>query len=449
MNEIKFTYSDSYDKTKKDLIFCSTNKKINDGNLFITRYLFNTADILSKDFNVFILISASTLTKLKVISETYPTFNFIHLNTDALKMTIKKDDDNYIAINSKLVEDVMKNHLEKLNIKGIFIEPPVLPLQGYFNETNEFFDKLTIEDGIYDKIEQTNKRIDSKKLFAYTAFSMKYQAILLDMCLYFYNTHKTPIYQFVIDPGAYSVYLENRCNAITYYFENDLRGTRKLHEFPMAQLNYLYNYNINKDCKSFSDKTGTFIWGGAVLLPKGSRINDYYNFIHDLKFNNSVLHMSNTNSISKGKQLPKLISENVELLKVLDDIQAHKLNEGLLSNDEFEQKLNDYRYTLILKCASINDSLNFRIIYSLLFDMLPLIDINYDVDNLQIPKKFKDKLSVRNSDDIIEKLNYLEINKIETSNLLKDMKDYFLNDNYYSKEWYNEKFKNEYFKNIY
>lgn len=450
METMKFTFSEHYDKNKKDLIFCSANKKVNDDNLFITRYLFNTADILSKDFNIFVLISASTLSKLKHICETYPNFNFIHLNTDSLKMTIKKDNEDYININQTLVENAFRNELSDLNVKGIFIEPPVLPLQNYFNETNEFFDKLTIEsEDIFDKIKETNKRIDSKKLFAYTAFSMKYQAILLDMCLYFNKNHGTSIYQFVIDPGAYTPYLIEKCNAITYYFEDDFRGTRKLHQFPMAQLNYLYKYSINKDCTPFLNKELNFIWGGAVLLPKGNRINDYYTFLHDFNFDKSILHISNTNSISKGKQLPKLISQNEEYMKVVDDINNHKLNDGLLPNVEFEQKLNDYRYTLILKCASINDSLNFRIIYSLLFDMIPLIDENYDIDNLQIPDKFKSKLSVTNSKQLIERLTHLENNINETKELLDEMKDFYLNEKYYSKEWYEKEFKDKYFNNIY
>ncbi len=451
MTAIKLTLSTTYDKNKKDIIFCSANKKINDDNLFITRYLFNTADILSKDFNVFVLISASTLSKLKVITETYPNFNYMHLNTDALKMTIKKDNEDYININKTLVENVFKDELKDLNISGIFIEPPVLPLQNYFNETNEFFDKIKIDpnDNIEEKIKQTNERIDSKKLFAYTAFSMKYQAILLDLCLYFNKVNDTPIYQFVIDPGAYTPYLIEKCNATTYYFEDDFRGTRQLHQFPMAQLNYLYNYDINKDCKKFEDKESNFIWGGAVLLPKGNRINDYYTFIHDFNFDKSVLHISSTNSISKGKQLPKLISQNEELMRVVNDIKNHPLNAGLLPNAEFEQKLNKYKYTLILKCASINDSLNFRIIYSLLFDMIPLIDSNYDIDNLQIPEKFKSQLEVHNSLDMTLKLKELESNKEQTLKLLDEMKDYYLNDKYYSHNWYLDQFKNKYFKEIF
>ena len=447
---IKFTLSETYDKNKKDLIFCSANKKINDDNLFLTRYLFNIADILSDNFNVFILISATTLSKLKNISSIYPKFNYIHLKTDALVMTTKKKNSNYININKELVEKVFKDDLRELNVKGIFIEPPVLPAQKYFNESNEFFDKLQIDSNdIFNKIKIVNEKIDSKKLFSYTAFSMKYQAILLDMCLYFNKNFDTSIYQFVIDPGAYTPYLIEKCNAITYYFENDFRGTRQLHQFPMAQLNYLYNYSINKNCKNFEDKTNNFIWGGAVLLPKGNRINDYYTFIHDFNFDKSVLHISNTNSISKGKQLPKSISQNGDYMKVLDDITNQKLNEGLLSNAEFENKLNDYKYTLILKCASINDSLNFRIIYSLLFNMIPFIDINYDIDNLQIPKEFKDKLSIKDSDELINKLNYFENHQSETINLLNDMQNYFLNKKYYSKDWYLQQFKNNYFKNIF
>lgn len=453
MNEnnipVQYTLSKTYNENKPGLVFCSTNKRINDDNIFITRFLFNIAEILSDDYNIFIAINAKTLSKLTETVKTYPNFNYIHIALENIPTVKKVDDDNYIEINRKTIQSILNKYFDKLNIAGIFIQPPVLPSQQYFNENNEFFDKINITDqSIYSKINEINKKIEDRKLLSYTAFSTKYQAFLLDMCEYYHEKNNVPIYQFIIDPGAYYIYLRDKCDAITYYFEDDFRGTRTLKEFPLSQLNYLYNYNINEGCKSFNDKPGDFIWGGAVLLPKGNRINDYYTFINDFRFDNSVLHISNTNSISKGKQIPKSLQEE-KYLKIIEDIINQPLNEGLLDNKTFEEKLKDYKYTLILKCASIEDSLNFRVHYSLLFNMLPLIDEQYDVENLQIPKEFKEQLVVRNHKDIEERLKYLNDNPVIAEKLLSDMQNYFLNEKYTQKEWYLEQFKNKYFKEIF
>lgn len=449
---VQYTFSEAYDKNKKSLIFCSTNKRINDDNMFITRFLFNIADILSDEFNIFILINAKTLSKLTETVKAYPKFSYIHLCCGDIpmlrKIDVEENVDN-VKINRQTVENVLKEFIEPLNVAGIYIQPPVLPSQQYFNDTNEFFDKIEIKDEkVYDNMNEINKKIAEGRLLLYTAFSTKAQAILLDMCEYFHNNHNTPIYQFIIDPGAYYIYLRDKCNAITYYFEDDNRGTRTLKEFPMGQLNYLYNYNIHEGCKDFKDKENNFIWGGAILLPKGNRINDYYTFINDFKFKDSVLHISNTNSISKGKQVPKSL-QTEKFLKVIEDINNQPLNAGLLDNKAFEEKLKDYKYTLILKCASTEDSLNFRIHYSLLFNMLPIIDNQYDQANIQIPKKFKDQLVVNNSSDIEKRLEFFENNKEVADNLLKEMQDYYLNEKYTNKDWYLEQFKNKYFMEIF
>jgi hypothetical protein len=125
------------------------------------------------------------------------------------------------------------------------------------------------------------------------------------------------------------------------------------------------------------------------------------------------------------------------------------LNQGIIPNELFEEKLKNYKYTLIMRCISDNDSLNFRIFYSLLYNMIPLITDDYDPDYLQIPKEFYDQLIVKNSDDIKEIIDYFENNTEAANKLLNELKDYYFKPEYLNSDYYYKLFKDKYFKELY
>ncbi|MNN48318.1 hypothetical protein D3C81_1627900 [compost metagenome] len=81
--------------------------------------------------------------------------------------------------------------------------------------------------------------------------------------------------------------------------------------------------------------------------------------------------------------------------------------------------------------------------------MIPFVDVDYDPDNLQIPEKFKNKLLVSSTTDIINKIEYFENNLEEAKQLLSELKEHYMNPEYYLESYYYEAFKSNYFKELY
>jgi hypothetical protein len=57
--------------------------------------------------------------------------------------------------------------------------------------------------------------------------------------------------------------------------------------------------------------------------------------------------------------------------------------------------------------------------------VLPIFDYLYDQDYLWIPKKFQDKLTVKNSQELIEVVKYYDVNDDERIAILNEMKEYY------------------------
>jgi hypothetical protein len=439
--------SNSFDKNKKNILFCDLLKTVNHKNIFISRFFFNTAKILSKHFNIFWIINAKTNNSVKVVSEMFPEISFICINISNMKFETSKTNDDYININKTNILNIIKTEFPVNTFHGIFLKTPMLQIIN-----NEYFDNIdkNVDKKITDFITKTNDKILNKFEYPYTRFMTQYSRFVIDAIEYFINKDNTKIYQFTIDPASYTRYFNDIFNSKAYYFNDDHRGTRQLNEFPIGQLNYLYNYELNtSDIKEWKDKNNNLIWGGLVLFEKGDRMNDYMQFLSKFNFDKCDLFISPTNSTNVKKKPPKMLLKHPLYNKVSDDIKNNPLNHGFLPNNEFEEKLKDYKYTLILKCISANDSVNFRIYYSLLYNIIPLIAYNYDPDNIQIPEKFYKYLRFNNYEEIIDKINYFNNNPEFANNLLNEMKEYYLNEKYFSKEYYEKEFKENYFKEIF
>ena len=443
-------YSKKYDKRKPDIAFFDIDKRVKMDNIYVSRFMFNTLKILSKDFNVFVFNLGNNKKAAQPIIDMYNELNYVFMDDKYINIFKKADSENCVQMNIDNIKNIVKKELNIFNdLRAVFIRPTVLYVT---TGNNEDFDCIKTGEQLEkanDLMKQLNDDIENKKMYAYTMFMTRQIRIMHDVIENIINMHNPKVYQFIYDPAHYCNYFNKKYNAKTYYFENDFRGNREFNQFPIGQLNYLYNYEKPETIK-FGNKENNFIWGGIVLYAKGDRINNWFTFLKDFYYKNSVLHVSNNNSINKkGGNQSKSLLNHPRYKETIDTIKNHPLNQGILPNNEFEQKLKNYKYTFIQKCVSINDSLNFRIYYSLLYDIIPFIDENYDIDNLQIPKEFKDILSVSNHNDIINKIDYFEKNPKEAEKTLNDMKKYFLNEKYSQEEYYYNEFKNNYFKEIY
>lgn len=444
--------SNTYDENKPSLLFGDFVYRINSDNLFATRFIMNTAKILSKDFNVFMFSLSNNVKNAADVMEAYSELNYVFLDEKDIKFSIKSKDKGFLPKNRKLMKEIIERDLKDITaVKGIMMRPTVLFKSGPDNELFDCISNNPEELAISNKeVDVMNDLIIKTTMYSYSMFMTKHIRTLMDVFEYYIEKDGASVYQFVIDPAHYYKYFDMFHNGKTYYFEDDFRGNRALHKYPMGQLNYFYNFKVD-NVPEFKDKKNLFIWGGVVLFHKGNRMEDWHTFLKDFNYERSVLHVAKGNAMKKQKnpKLPQALLEHPLFEETKTSIENHKLNEGILSNSEFEEKLKDYKYTFIQKCISKHDSLNFRIYYSLLYNMIPFIAYNYDLGGLQIPQKFKDRLIVTSSQDIMDKIAYFESYPKEAEKLLNELKDYYISEQYSSESYYYQVFKDLYFKEIY
>lgn len=448
----KIVLSENYNPQRPSLIFGDLVYRVNHKNYFATRFIMNTAKILSKDFNIFMFSVSSNIKGGKEVMEAYNTINYVYLDDKELTFIRKKEDPNHQTKNLAMSIRMIERDLGIIqNVKGVILRPAVLFKSDMQNELYDCISNNPKDiEFANEEVAKMNEMIIKSSMYSYTMFMTKSSRIILDTFEYFIKRDNAKVWQFVIDPAHYYKYFNEMHDAKTYYFENDFRGNREFFQFPIGQLNHFYNADKN-EVPDFENKNHLFIWGGVCLFPKGNRMEDWHRLLADFNYERSALHVAKGSAmkVDKNPKVAKKLLEHPLYIKTKESIDNHSLNEGILPNEEFEEKLKDYRYTLILKCLSENDSLNFRIYYSLFYNMIPFIDISYDPDGLQIPEKIKEKLVVKNTSEIINKIKYFESNIEEAKKFLSELKDYYMNSKYFNESYYEKAFKENYFKELF
>jgi hypothetical protein len=445
-------FSKNFDKNKPSLVFADLVYRVNYKNLFATRFIMNTAKLLAEDFNIFVFTVSNNKKAAKEVMELYPTLSYVFLSDKEIVPVKKKQDPNNHEKNVEMSLAMIKRDLDIIpNVKGVFLRPCVL-FKG--DMQNELYDCVSDDPAALkianDEVEKMNGMIKDGGMYCYTMFMTKAIRLIIDAMEYFLKRDNGNVYEFIIDPAHYYKYFVKEYDGKAYYFEDDFRGNRELNEYPMAQLNHLYNAD-KIEVPDFEDKKNLFMWGGVVLFPKGERMKDWHRLLKDFNMERCALHVAKGSAmkVDKKPRMSRRLTEMDIFEETQKSIENHPLNEGILPNEQFEEKLKDYRYTLILSCLSENDSLNFRVYYSLLYNLIPFVDKEYDTGSLQIPKEFKDKLVVTSSQDLMDKINYYESHLDEAKDLLDKLKDYYLNEKYFKEEYYVDVLKNKYFKELY
>lgn len=445
--------SKSYNSSLDGIIYIDLFGSINDKKLNISNYIFQTLKILSKDFNVFVFSLGSSDRNTKVISKMYGEhINFVYFSDNGIKFNSKRDyktsgkDPEQAPIdNYEIVKNILNLEIGFVGkVKGVLIQPPALVDDCDFDHIKSGFETNEYKA----MIKKFNDGIESGNIFRYTAFITKPIRIMMDTIEFFIERDGSQVYQFIIDPSQYYKYFEDVHGAKTFCFNDDFRGSRKFHEFPIGQLNYFLDSKI--EAKPFNEKEKVFIWGGVALTYRGDRMEDYLRFLDGFEYENSQFHIANGNGIftKENPNHPQQLLNHPLFEEVNKSIKESKINLGILSNEAFEELLKDFMFTLIFKSITKNDSLNFRIYYSLLYNMIPLIADNYDPANLQIDSKFNDSLIVKNKEDLINFIDFYLEKSSSAEILLKDLQDHYMKPHYFTKDWYEKSFRENYFKEL-
>jgi len=378
------------------------------------------------------------------------------MNSKELKR--KKEDENNVEHNLACFEKEYEDAFGNLEIDYIMYMNPTyaqMPLTSYksgeFSELlNEFHD--FVDDNDQETLAKTKDLIGNvcenfNNKVSLLAFTMWYKNVFMNLPVWFNNRKKLKhLYIFNIDPMYFNDWFDhNGIKNTRYYFADDTRGTRRMSEFPISHLQHIIHENkfFYTDHNNLPEKTKDFFYMGAILTEKGSRRDMWYKFLHDLRIDDAKFYIPlKLNGIFENKKdITSKISKDNEkkaqdkFPELMEQIAEHPNYEGFCLPQEVKDIIQHYKYTLVMRCVSFKDSLNFRPVQYAYMKILPLLDPMYDPNYLQYPKEIQDKLVVNNHEEILERIAYFNENDQERRELLDKIYDHFQVEKYLSDEW--------------
>lgn len=440
----------SIDETKPTIAFFDKNNKSGYTHVYGASRVIR--DAVKDKFNI-INIGAGFSTQ-----DNY--YRFTHSFT---KHLIRKADSplHYIQKNSKIIDEMLSESFKNLPVLDYivlgtddFFRLPLLNYAGIQSSTsskylydmaNEYFDYLGDDDELLRKIDEVNDSVISNwfKLVSPIAFSTRVNSVFLRSIKHLNDTGKIArkVIAFCIDPVFYTPYFyKNNIPVEFLYFANDTRGTRNFKQFDIGQFQHIIYDNKHKSCtlsdwdekrQESTNKTKNLFFAGTIFQTKGQRKDMWDLFLKDIESNMCSYFIplrKNTINSEKNKRVvraEKLLSSDSAFTDLYNEIKEHKNYNGYLLPDELNAKTCMYKYGLVLRCISENDSLNFKPVLYTYMGTLPFLDYKYDPHYLQIPKHIQDKLVVGSSKDIDEKINFYNDNMVERLNVLQELNDLF------------------------
>jgi hypothetical protein len=446
-------------KLQGNLVLDSNKRNIviYDKNDFSSRTIYGAARVmlqeLEKNYNIIVIGSGCKL------SDNY--YSIQRELTDELYR--KADNKNHIEENDLKIWSWFEESFKDLSeIDYILLGTDDffrLPQTSYvskkeseilYNRKNEYFDFIGEDEKIIELINNTNKSIISNwsKVVSPYAFSTRDYSIFMSSINFFHKTGrlKKHVIAFIIDPVLFSPYFkELNIPTKLFYFENDKRGTRDFQKLDIAQLQHLiYDKQFKDDSlddwgteEKQTKQTENLFFAGTIFIDKGNRSDIWESHLKNIqsekcKFyiplkKNGMYHIKNPPLEHYKKQL-----QDSKFKDLYKDIINHKNFQMAVPSKDLNKTISIYKYGIIFRCISINDSLNFRPVLYTYLNILPLLDPLYDPNFLQIPKKIQNEIIVNNAKEIDEKILFFNENPDKRISIINDLYKLFKLDDYIS-----------------
>ena len=315
---------------------------------------------------------------------------------------------------------------------------------------NEFFDYVGSDDKVIRDIDLINDNVvlDYDRLVSPFAFSTQDYNLFMRAIEFINRTGylRGKVIGFSIDPAIYTPFFDkHNIKSTFFYFAEDKRGTRNFEQLDIAQLQHIIYDNKFKPKglddwdEPLTEKTHNMFFAGTIFQDKGSRKFIWDEFLNAVKTEKCSYYIPlRRNGINKARggkaeRQELLLKENTDFIDLYESVYSHEHFKGSLLPHELNEKTQRYKYGMVFRCVSINDSLNFRPVLYTYRNILPLLDYQYDPAYLQIPKEIQDKLVVKSAEDIEERIDFYNKNDDERLNVLNELRVHLKIDDYINK----------------
>lgn len=464
---------ESIDPNKKNIIVFLMDQTLKKEIYSVTyQYIFNTLKILSDDFNLIIVTKngGTKWTENYINHEEFGNYAYLTFDKERKYGSSNAQQMNHaqriVYINETFKELEMNEPDLFKNLAGTLSSQFIVPSLDINYEIISDDEKLLHKQK--RSIEKFQEGLLKNKLVSHCAFIHKPLGFPIELMVHLMKNYQDIWhYGFCHDTGSTWLHFKPEYNPFTnktkcFYFVDDKRSVRDFTKFPLTELQDFYGKDLKgKDYyDSILDNKGKdFLFGGLFPFEIEYRTNAWYRFFHNLDVNGTIRTQTNgkpavstKNSLLKAKEqkFPKKYQDNQEIENFIEDILSNKMVQDTVSYEEYNNELKDSLFTIVLKCYyGKYCSLNFRVINSLFYGTIPLIDDTYDTDYLQIPKHIKDKIVVSNHKDIEDKVKYYREHPNEYRELFYTLFNYFIDKKFFDESYYRNEFKKEFFSELY
>lgn len=426
------------DPNKKNILITASQLETKE---YTYGYIVPLIDVLKENYNVYVLLESSSKTPDKFGLENVYLFDkkFFDELKDT-KMRRKKEDENSEYFNNELIKTEISKFFENEPVFHDIIvidnHNLMLPYGVYTKHSvlatywNDYFDIFERTDEIQEEIDRLNEKYFRvvTKAFSPLTFRYYYKGVLLNTIHVLYEKHNCKVDIIIIDPSAAIPFFElHGIKHKMWYYSDDFRGKRKFNRFPFPELQHLVyekNYKpiIQKNILDGNKKIINHFFSGSLLNSKGTRKYIWPTFFRDYRYPDTEFYFK-LNTIFGMSE--------VEYKKIQNEVYEHPSFKGdFMDNVVYVNKLKQSKTAFVARSVSVEEALTYRHIQYLDLDVLPIFDNEYDSGCTWIPQKFQDKLTVSNTKELMEKVDYYCTHEEERLKLLAEMKEYYQIDEY-------------------
>lgn len=452
------------DPNKETIVYIGTRNIEMHKYSHVYGYMEALFSILKKKYNV-IFIAFCSLTD-KTPANVIPLYQTKSKKFVAKFCKRKKEygcnDREYVYSNFQKVYDYINSKLNCItNIKYVILHSGQewrLQLQQftianqYKGMFNEFHDYVGDEPKVISDLEEITTKVANTwpEYCNLLAFSQHTNGILYAVLKCIVTNNKESLVSIdtsVIDPVIFCQLFESfGIKSRNFYFANDIRGTRKYQYFPIAELQHIIydtEYYKNKKLDTINDlfndapditvenHSKNFFYMGSILNVKGSRTELWNRYLRNFNYADSDFYIPPVKQGIISKNISDVALKKKQeafpefLTKLLNEIESHPLYNNYILPEDVNKTIDQYKYSLILRCVSCCDSLNYRPVLYTYHRVLFFLDPMYDPCYLQIPKEIQDKLRVNNAREIMDKIDYFEQHPEEREEILDYLWNYY------------------------
>ena len=421
LNEIKGLYVSErkIDPNKKNILFVFAKGK----NYSCSNGIYQILDTLLKDqYNIFYI----------------STYQMDCPNCFAFTNHFREN----FGTETKENENLLNNLFSALDLPDfdlcLYFEDRIrLPFMGYAPKDSKYhnlYNKFT--DSIYETDDEWKELVNKIKsnimhFTRVTSFMFCNNAVAFKLFDFLKLHHKyKKVISFVIDPEFFYQYIDSE-NTELLYFADDNRGTRHFKKFDIGQFHHILYDNYTLKLNNNYKKTKDLIFAGNVFAVGSDRDKMFEIYLENISHNVDLFIPNAFNDINHSKTNDRSIKNAKEKFsEIYDRVVNNKNYKGYLQAVQLPNEMNNYRYGLILPCYTYYDSLNFRPVFYVYHWVLPFIAPGYDPEYLMIPKEIQDRITVKNSTDIDNLIDYYNDHEDERIEIIKKLRDIFEIDEY-------------------